>query len=102
MGKLKKQDEPKAGNEAGIIHACSERGSSFNNAPSDVLISALSGDRINALSVDGINALSDPREVSRVKLGRTDYYGKPELYHNRWKAQYVAQFPNSRLARRHF
>ena len=73
MGKLEKQNEPKAGNEASIIHACNERGSSFKDAPSDVLISALSGDQINALSVDGINALSDPRSVSRAKLGKSDF-----------------------------
>ena len=92
----------KAGNEADLIHARYERGSSSNNAQSDVLISALSEDGIRALSDDGINALSDPRSVSRVKLGRIEYYGKPELYHNRWKAQYIAKFPNSKLARHHF
>ena len=68
-------------------------------------INALSGDVIHALSDScSLNAASTAhsRDVSRVKLGRNEYYGKPELYQNRWKAQFIAKFPNSKLARNLF
>ena len=95
MGKLKMSQ--KAGSEAGLIN---ERGCS--NALSVDLISALSEDVISALSDDGINALSDSRTVSRARLGKKEFYEKPELYHNRWRQQFISKFPNSKLARSRF
>ena len=82
MGKQKMSQ--KAGSEACLIN---ERGCS----------NALSVDLISAPSEDV--GPSDSRTVSRARLGKKDFYEKPELYHNRWRQQFVSKFPNSKLAR---
>ena len=90
-GLNKNDNEPKAGSESSLIHA-------------------LSVDEIHASSVDGIHALSvdvsdsqlSNREISRARVGRNLFYDRPELYQNRWRQQFVAKFPNSKLARNLF